>query len=365
MVVSMETAAGTLAKKRLFLGITNVGFWVAVSVVGLWRLAPADTPRLELFDLCFGAACLLGVQSLFDWVGGDLWMPASESGYGSFPARWGRAFGVHTGLLVAIAILLLWSHRWFGNFCPGVALCSFGLMWKRLSVLKLLTGVSVRPCSVGGASGWSVDSKDPSFTGGIYGLGRWAVLVLPGVWEKRLEKAALDVVLRRRLWEILEGIPGRTFVVLTGWNLFGCWIGSSLFDLHTRHPVNALALHGFWMTLWAFVGLLLLPGASRSSVHASDCAVAAEGCDVTGWIQAFPLLVGEDGSPNRLVQLVFYPIPSAAERLRGLETRRALPVFGQVARTNLYLSLATLTLLGRCVHCNVGRPELWVFAPSD
>jgi len=62
---------------------------------------------------------------------------------------------------------------------------------------------------------------------------------------------------------------------------------------------------------------------------------------------------------------VFYPIPSAQERLRALGKAPALPVIGNVARTNLFLSLATLTLLGRCVHCNAGRPELWVFPPSD
>lgn len=362
---SMENAAGKMAKRRLFLGITNVGFWVIVSVVGLWRLAPTDAPRLELVDLWFGAACLLGVQSLFDWVGGAVWMPAPSPESGGFPVRWGRAFIVHTGLLVAVGILLFWSHRWFGSFCPGVAVCSCGLIWKRLAVLKLLSGDVVRSSSAGGFSCWSVHSKDPAFTGGICGLGRRAVLVLPERWERMLGETALDVVRRKRLWEIRAGLPGRTFVALTGWNLFGCGIGSWLFDLHARLPANALALHGFWMTVWGFVGLLLLPGASRSAVHASDRAVAAEGCDVAGWIRAFPGIVGEDGSPNRLVQRVFYPIPSAAERLCGLESRGGLPVIGQVARTNLYLSLSTLTPLGRCVHCNVGRPELWVFAPSD
>jgi hypothetical protein len=238
-------------------------------------------------------------------------------------------------------------------------------MWKRLSILRLLSGVSVRPSCVGGSFCWSADSKDPSFTGGICGLGRSAVILLPEAWEKKLAAGALDVVRRKRLWEIRAGLPFRAFMVGTGWNLAGCWIGAFLFDLHARPSAIALALHGFWMTIWGFVGLLLLPSASRGSVHSSDRAAAAEGSDVTGWIQAFPEIVGENGSRNSLVQRIFYPIPSAAERLSGLDTGRALPVLGNVARTNLYLSLSTLTPLGRCVHCNVGRPELWVFAPSD
>ena len=39
-------------------------------------------------------------------------------------------------------------------------------------------------------------------------------------------------------------------------------------------------------------------------------------------------------------------------------------VLGNLARINLYYSWATLTLLGRAVHCNVGQPALWVLPPS-
>jgi hypothetical protein len=117
--------------------------------------------------------------------------------------------------------------------------------------------------------------------------------------------------------------------------------------------------------LCSILGLLLLPTLSRSAVFAADCAAVASGCDAGDWIQQFPNLTGEDGNARTVLQRVFYPIPSAQERLRALGKVPALPVIGNVARTNLFLSLATLTLLGRCVHCNAGRPELWVFPPSD
>ena len=71
---------------------------------------------------------------------------------------------------------------------------------------------------------------------------------------------------------------------------------------------------------------------------------------------------GEDGSASASVQTIFYPIPSAKIRLRLINT--ASFVLGSLARNNLYYSWATLTLLGRAVHCNVGRPALWVFPPS-
>jgi hypothetical protein len=36
-----------------------------------------------------------------------------------------------------------------------------------------------------------------------------------------------------------------------------------------------------------------------------------------------------------------------------------------VARTALPMSWCCLGLLGRAVHCNAGRPELWVLLPTD
>ena len=119
------------------------------------------------------------------------------------------------------------------------------------------------------------------------------------------------------------------------------------------------------MTLWGFVGLLVLPSLSRSAVFGSDKAASIDGCDATGWIRQVPAITGEDGSGQVLLQRIFYPIPSTDERLRHLAGASSRPVLGNVARTNLYLSLATMTFLGRCVHCNVGRPELWIFPPSD
>ena len=118
------------------------------------------------------------------------------------------------------------------------------------------------------------------------------------------------------------------------------------------------------MTLWAFGGLLLLPALSRPTVFAADRAAADSGCDPRRWISRFPNVVGEDGSSNSTVQTIFYPIPSAEFRLRQLDQPPSGFVPGNLARSNLYYSWATLTLLGRAVHCNVGRPALWVFPPS-
>jgi len=118
------------------------------------------------------------------------------------------------------------------------------------------------------------------------------------------------------------------------------------------------------MTLWTFGGLLALPALSRKVVFAADRAAADAGIDIRSWITRFPSLVGEDGSPRDAVETIFYPMPSAARRLRQIEKPLTGFIPGNLARSNLYYSWATLTLLGRAVHCNVGRPVLWVFPPS-
>ena len=42
-----------------------------------------------------------------------------------------------------------------------------------------------------------------------------------------------------------------------------------------------------------------------------------------------------------------------------------LPQPWNTARTALFLSWASLGLLSRAVHCNCGRPALWVLFPGD
>ena len=49
-------------------------------------------------------------------------------------------------------------------------------------------------------------------------------------------------------------------------------------------------------------------------------------------------------------------------RLRGAIRARGAH---QATRLALYLSWACLGVLARAVHCNAGRPEVWVLLPSD
>ncbi len=361
----MTDAQIKIAKRRLTLGISNVGFWVLAALAGLVWLAPANVAPIGQTDLMQWMLVVVAVQAVFDWVGGAVLMPASSGGFKRFFPRWSRGVTVHTVLLFATGAVSVGSYQLSGSFCPGVAVCTLALFLFRRHVFRLVSGVRIRPASVAGTPCRSAATQDPSFTGGVCGVRHGAMPLLPESWEERLSPAEMETVLQRRLWEIQHRLPARAFLFVMCWNLAGCGLGSVLLEMPGRALETALLLHCCWMTLWGFLGLLLLPTASRSAVFAADNAAVEKGCDAAAWIQKFPEITGEDGNAKTLLQRVFYPIPSARERLLNLGSSPALPVLGNVARTNLYLSLATLTLLGRCVHCNVGRPELWVFAPSD
>jgi hypothetical protein len=234
----------------------------------------------------------------------------------------------------------------------------------RRHLLRAIGGVATTESAHDGENILVIAVKDPAFTGGIVGLGRRAKSLLPTRWLIILPKPELAAESSRRRWQIANALPARAFMLILLWNLLGTFIGTRVLHLADRTPAVALLGHACWMTLWAFASLLVLPALSRKAVFAADRAAADSGHDPRAWITRFPDLVGEDGSANPAVQTIFYPVPSTEMRLRRLGHPSTGSVPGNLARGNLYYSWATFTLLGRAVHCNVGRPALWVFPPS-
>ena len=361
----MTDTQNQIARRRLILGISNVGFWVAASVAGLLWSAVFGPPSIDQPGLLKFMIGMVAVQSLFDFVGGTVLMPPDCAASLRFFRSWFRGVLVHSALLCGAGVLGCWSFRLSNGFCLSIAAASLGLFFFRRQILRLVSGVKSSPSSFAGNAGWEVDSLDPSFTGGTTGIGPKAMILLPASWKTELTTEEIQTLVQRRLWAIKNNLPARAFLIALSWNLAGCKIGSLLMGLASLPLEQAMLLQCAWMTVWGFLALLFLPSLSRSSVFGADRAAAAQGCDAKGWIRKFPTLTGEDGNAKTLVQRVFYPIPSAAERLLRLDNSSLPPPFGNVARSNLFLSLATLTMLGRCVHCNVGRPELWIFPPSD
>ena len=354
----------TLAHHRLHLGITNVGFWVLSASAGLHWLVNHGAHAVDGLRLAEIAVGAVAVQAVFDFIGGTRLMPEPRPSLTGFLRRWSRGVVVHALVLAGVGLLSYASVRSSEGFCLAILLATCGLALGRRQLLRAIGGSSTTSIASEGDAILAATATDPALTGGIVGFGSRAKSVLPAGWPDSLPKGELAAESSRRRWQIENGMPTRTFVVILGWNLLGSFAGSLAFRLAERRPLDALLGHACWMTLWAFGGLLVLPASSRAVVFAADRGAADSGTDPRGWVASFPGLVGEDGSPRAAVETIFYPIPSAARRLRQLQKPPPRFVPGNLARSNLYYSWATLTLLGRAVHCTVGRPALWVFPPS-
>ena len=353
-----------LARCRLWLGIINVGFWVLTAAAGLYWLSNGDTSRFDVGHLFVALAAVVIAQAVFDAIGGAVLTNAPRLTWIRHFGLWARGVFVHTLLLIGVGGMSYLSLRLTGGFGAAILLATVGLALGRRHLLRAVADVRTEEIRSQAGTILIASATDPAFTGGIVGFGSRARSVLPAIWLDTVPQDELAAESSRRRWQMNSGLPFRAFILILIWNLFGGFAGSIAFNLAERKPVEALFGYAAWMTLWAFFGLLVLPVLSRSAVFASDSAAAGSACDPAFWIARFSRLVSEDGSSSPAVQTIFYPIPSVALRLGKLKQPFSGFVLGNLARNNLYFSWATLTLLGRAVHCNVGRPELWVFPPS-
>lgn len=361
----MTPAQTQLARRRLALGITNVGFWVLTALGGLRGLLVYGTSHVGPGEAWLTLAGAVIVQAGFDVVGGTWLMPPPHPTIGRFLRGWLPGVCGHTAALAGVGWLSYVSFRLTGGFVLAIAMATAGLTLARLWLLRLVGGVSKTTADHGGSTTLVAQADDPAFTGGIAYWGGHARSLLPAAWLQTLPRGELAAEMSRRAWQQAAGLPGRAILLILSWNLLGASVGSWSFGLAQRSPSEALLIHACWMTLWTFGSLLILPSLSRKVVFAADRAALAAGHEPQAWIAHFPALVGEDGGSGPLVQNIFYPVPSAARRSQELKAPRAAGFIpGSLARGNLYYSWAACTLLGRAVHCNVGRPALWVFPPS-
>lgn len=171
-----------LARRRLWLGITNVGFWVLLSAAGLYWLSNGDTSGLDLPVLGFLSATAIAAQAVFDFIGGALLMPEPRPTLPAFIQRWSRGALGHTLVLAGVGLLSYTSFRLTGGFGLAILLAMTGLALGRRQLLRAMGGVSTRALPDAAGKIMAAQSSDPAFTGGIVGLGLRAKSLLPANW---------------------------------------------------------------------------------------------------------------------------------------------------------------------------------------
>lgn len=378
----------TYARSRLWLGITGVGSIVVLAVLLVALEVPAralegqgGTPLADARVL-LGSAALAALLALpFDWIGGIV-----------LPRRFGRPVKAASQFLWAwlrgvLVLSLLWTANGTLLLAAGrtggrpAALLAFAciavlliLFQERLA--RFVGGLRRSPMEARGAPGSRapsiilLDGSDPGFTGGFAGglTDGKASLVLPRRWYGELPPRMFILLIERRLQILRSGAWRRALILAVLWNALGFFLASHLPNAGVSTPSELLTTTlGF--TLWTFLGLLVLPTPSRQATLRADARAARDADTRANLIQAVRLLDRfQDDEPERSpgLESVFHPVPASANRVRALEQPRVDPPLAwNLARTALYLSYAGLSLLPRAVHCNVGRPELWIYMPAD
>ncbi len=401
----------TYARARLLLGITGVGSVVLLSGSLLVSQVPLkvlpDAQRWSVADFTamlslFG--CLVAVQFPLDLMGGfvlpNRWRP-NPMAFGSFLMRWLRGVAVQGALFLFASLLILFMGRWLGIAGAALAVASIAivLIASQLWLAKLVATLPTRwagspdtdsasdrvgfaghaktaslidqSLSLTSRWGWKrrpivvLHHHDAGFTGGVVGLPGMETVVLPSESLHRLAPEELAVTIARRLEAIRSGSRTRGLALAILWVTAGFAL-SALLPGAGVTSVGQLAMTGLGFTLWTFLGLLTLPTLSRQASYAIDGKVLKSGVSSETFQQTLKTLDAlQDDEPRRsaLIETIFHPVPSVDNR-RAASTDQ-LPVAWHAARMTLFVSWACMGMLVRVVHCNVGRPELWVMLPAD
>ncbi|MCU0228003.1 MAG: hypothetical protein MUF01_10225 [Bryobacterales bacterium] len=347
----------TYARARLWLGISGVGTWVLAALAGLsWQWGSL----LDTLPIAGALAMVVGthlvVQLPFDWLGGV-----------RLPAQFGRPTVTWTRLLRGVGLqAITWWTASLAIYVAGHAAGIGGalaVLMAGMVTLIAIQGALARlvggwKVAVDPKGAWLAGSTDPAFVGGWVGLGAWRRLVMPAWWSP-----AMRSVQQQRRQEVLRS-GARTFGLLVAVAYNGVGFAASF----ALAPGAGFGSPGEYLhlllgfTLWQFVGLLTLPSVSRGAVFLADRLVEQRGLAWQETAKALDQLQDDEPSRSPWVERIFHPVPSLQSRLRK-------PSAGwgawQAARLALYLSWMVPGLLARAVHCNAGRPELWVLFPGD
>lgn len=373
----------TYARARLWTGVSGVGAFVVFSLIMyIWRLPatlfPFDGGPLwaewAALVTLFKIYVLIGLP--FDFLGG-YWLPCKYQRlclmFPVFWMKWARGVLIQGAVMTGSALLLFETGRRAGVWAAAAVLFGLHLLLValQLPLARWVGGMNAGPAGDlprAARPAVALSGFDAGFVGGFAGLPGLEKLVLPKHWIDSFSAEKLRAVLQRRAGVLATGARARGLLLASAWNLAGFIVCAHLPGAGVARLwefVTTLVT----MTLWSFLGLLLLPSISRPAVTAADLYALKHGAEPRALresIAEIDQLQEDEPSRGRWLERIFHPVPSVENRLRALDAGEgggASP--WHAARLALYLSWASFGMLSRAVHCNAGRPELWVMYPGD
>ena len=328
-----------------------------IAATGIWQQWPAPVASgSRVANLLALAALYVLIQAPFDWLGGS-YLPKKFGRVQTPFVGWAKGAVVQGLCWVAASSILWWAGR-----CYGLAGAATAMTLVMLT-LVMGQGPLVRAVGLVRTVSQQADTDlvavgDPAFVGGWVGLWRARRLLMPVTWPA--EWRAVQRV--RRSGVIASGERAAGLALAVAFNLAGLFASLAWTPGAGFASTDTYLRLVFGFTLWSFAGLLILPSVSLPAVFTADRFAEAQG--IAWKTTARGLDQQQDDEPARAkwIERIFHPVPSLTARLRGGEGG---PGAWQAARLALYLSWSMPGLLSRSVHCNVGRPDVWVLFPGD
>jgi len=381
------------ARARLMLGIAGVGSIVLFSLVMLI----ADVPR-QIFStathwqwadpFCL-AGLILGYMSImapFDFLGGYL-LPRrfgrSSQRFGSYLQQWTSGILLQAVMYLSAGMTLLFAGRAAGAVGVATALlailCVFLFLQQRIATANRVepSGDDAKKIAEAISRLQHLDfqtnsivvkrSDDVGFTGGVVGFPGYEKTIVPATWVEQLSADQLAAVLARRFMAVSSGSRSRGLLFAGVWVVVSFFV-ASVFIGGPLTSISGLVATILGFNLLTFLGLLTLPTISRQASYAIDHQVVEQGIGpglMLGTIQILDRLQDDEPERSRIIESIFHPIPSMVNRRFSSPPVPRLPIAWHVARMAVFFSGAGVGFLSRAVHCNVGRPDLWLMLPAD
>lgn len=370
--------------------LTLSSIFLLVSGLPLKLLPEARTwSWADLIALLACISSFVAVMAPLDLLGGFLLPNRSRPHtvtFGAFTRSWIRGVVVQSSIFLLTSFFILAMGRWVG--VPGaflaVLVVAVGLIAFQLELAKLTAKLPVHSLdqpdsravvaeALQRTSDWGLASRqviilehgDTGFTGGVVGLPGMETIIIPSASLTLLSPEQLAITIARRLEVVQSGSRSRGVLLAIAWVITGFVLSVSAPGAGVT-SVGELAMTCVGFAIWTFIGLLTLPTLSRQASYAIDRRVVDRGASSNTLHETLTVLDRlQDDEPTRstLIETIFHPVPSLGNRRN--EQENTCPIAWHSARMTLYLSLACMGLLTRAVHCNVGRPELWVMFPTD
>ncbi len=382
-------------RMRRWLGIVYVGTLVsACSVVLAFDLAPtifsaSSQPTASLALALTAAILFFSLCSLpFDIVGFNIerLYGRTTSSLSAFLAKQVAAAFRHGVILLAMALIAASVSSVFGlvGLLISSVFLSCCLLAGQLTLAKFYGGFSCEraPDDVARTALEKprslplvlAQADERCFSGGIVGLPFFESIVIPKQWLVQFSPPQLSAELARRNLIVASGGRFRGVLLALVFTNIGVLFAALLTTGHFTLPLNSVAglvTMSAAFTLWSFVGLLLLPVFSHYGVYEADRLALESGVDKELLFQVIAKIdadLEDEQERTVAVDTIFHPVPTIAYRIHALEPKQQINqgmAAWQAARYTIFLSVIGLGLLGRAVHCNAGKPELWAMLPAD